>query len=161
MSDKNTPSSLPGSDHPYSTMKPNIAGSWNLVAWRRIQEDGTVTYPFGEEIIGILIYSEDFKMAVQMLAKNRPTLPTTDALGGSDEQRAAAYSTCLAYFGTYEVQGDQIIHQVEGSLFPNWSGTVQNRPFELDGDNLVLRTPPTGTVVNEISWVRNRTESDC
>ena len=146
-------------------LPPNITGSWNLVAWRRIQEDGSITYPLGEDVIGILIYTPDAKMAVQLLAKNRPAIPTDNALGGDVGPRAAAYSTCLAYFGSYRVEGDQIVHQIEGSLFPNWSGTVQARPLALDGDELVLRTPPTktptGTVVNEIAWVRNRPELAC
>lgn len=63
------------------------------------------------------------------------------------------------------MQGDVVIHFVEASLYPNWSGTVQPRPFSCDGGKLVLRTPPPtgagGTVVNEISWVRENPELDC
>jgi len=140
----------------------NIEGSWKLVAWRRVVEGGKVTYPLGKDVSGVLIYTPDRRMAVQMLAANRPSIPTEDALGGDAEQRAAAYSTCLAYFGSYEVQGDSVTHRLEGSLFPNWSGTVQIRPFTWNGKELVLRTPPTegpdGTVVNEIHWVREGVE---
>jgi Lipocalin-like domain len=145
-------------------MSINIAGTWRLVAWRRLGEGGEITYPLGEEASGVLIYTADGKMAVQMLAADRPSIATDDALGGDLHQRAAAYSTCLAYFGSYEVQGDSVIHRVDGSLFPNWSGTVQTRPFTFNGKELVLRTPPTkgadGTVVNEISWVREDPERD-
>lgn len=144
-------------------MSINIAGSWKLLAWRRLEGDN-LTYPFGEDATGILIYAEDGSMAVQMMATHRPTIPTTDALGGDAAQRAAAYSTCLAYFGTWEVDGGSVIHHVEGSLFPNWSGTVQTRPFTCDGHELVLRTPPAagrnGTVVNEMSWVRQPADRD-
>ena len=123
-----------------------------------------IAYPFGEDAIGILIYTEDLKMAVQMLAANRPPIDSGDALGGDVQQRATAYSTCLAYFGSYEVQGDDIIHRVDGSLFPNWSATVQTRPYTCDGTVLVLRTPPAegagGTVVNEMSWLRMGSEQN-
>ncbi|SIO57718.1 Lipocalin-like domain-containing protein [Singulisphaera sp. GP187] len=135
-----------------------IVGSWRLRAWRRLVEGGEATYPLGENATGVLIYAEDGTMAVQMVAADRPSIAMDDALGGDPCQRAAAYSTCLAYFGTYEVQGDSVIHRIQGSLFPNWSGTVQTRPLAFDGNVLVLRTPPTtgadGTVVNEIAWVR-------
>jgi hypothetical protein len=136
-----------------------VEGSWNLVAWRRIVEGGETTYPFGEKVIGVLIYAPDGKMAVQMLKADRPTIDTTDALGGDVNQRASAYSTCLAYFGSYKVQGESVVHQIDGSLFPNWSGTVQARPYTIDGHELVLRTPPTAgsdgkTVVNEMAWTR-------
>jgi hypothetical protein len=140
-------------------MSETIAGSWKLLAWRRLEGDNII-YPFGEDATGILIYAEDGSMAVQMTAAHRPTIPTTDALGGDPEQRAAAYSTCLAYFGTWEVDGGNVIHHVEASLFPNWSDTTQTRPFTCDGQELILRTPPApgpnGTVVNEMSWVRQR-----
>jgi hypothetical protein len=137
----------------------HIAGSWKLKAWRRIDEDnGTVTYPLGENPSGLLIYTADFNMAVQMVAAHRPPIATDDALGGDAGERAAAYSTCLAYFGSYEVRNDVVTHRIDASLFPNWSGTVQSRPFSHDEKELVLRTPPAkgpgGTVVNEISWVR-------
>lgn len=136
---------------------PNVVGSWKLRAWRRYTGD-KLTYPFGDDAIGILIYAADGSMAVQMVAAHRPTLPTSDPLGGSATQRAAAYSTCLAYYGTWEASDDAIIHHVEASLFPNWSGTAQTRPFSCDGQELILRTPPAegpdGTVVNELSWVR-------
>jgi hypothetical protein len=117
-----------------------------------------MTYPLGEDATGLLIYTADYKMAVQMVAANRPAIPSEDPLGGDADERAAAYSTCLAYFGCYEVQGDSVVHHVDSSLYPNWSGAVQTRPFSYDGKTLVLRTPPSqgdgGTVVNEISWVR-------
>lgn len=92
------------------------------------------------------------------MENDRPKIDTQDALGGDVEARAAAYSTCLAYFGTYIIQGESVVHKIEGSLFPNWSATVQIRPYSLDGDELTLRTPPsptpTGTVVNEMVWIR-------
>ena len=74
----------------------DIVGAWKLVAWRRIAEDGTATYPLGEDASGVLIYTADAKMAVQMIASNRPSIDTTDALGGDEQQRAAALPPALA-----------------------------------------------------------------
>lgn len=141
--------------------KTHIAGTWKLKAWRRIAADGTVTLPFGENPLGLLIYSPDGSMAVQMQSMERATLDSTDPLGGTTEARAQAYSSCLAYFGSYQVQGDEIVHQVDGSLFPNWSHTEQIRPYSHDGQELVLRTPKSTTtsVVNEIVWERHPAHS--
>jgi hypothetical protein len=139
-------------------MSLKVVGSWRLVAWRRIVQGGETTYPLGEQATGMLLYTADGRMAVQMLAPGRAPLATSDALGGTEAERAAAYSSCLAYFGTYVVDGDSVVHWVEGSLFPNWSGTTQTRPGELRGIELTLRTPPVegpqGAVVNEIVWAR-------
>jgi Lipocalin-like domain len=136
-----------------------LAGTWRLVAWRRIAQDGGVSYPLGDDASGLLVYTEDGRMAVTLAAANRPELGTNDPLGGDVEKRAHAYSTCLAYAGDYEVRGDTVVHRIDVSLFPNWSGEEQVRPFTYDGSELVLRTPPTegasGTVVNEIAWVRD------
>ncbi len=137
----------------------HLTGQWRLLVWRRVAEDGSVTYPFGEDASGLLIYTAGGHMAVQMTAGGRPVLETGDPLGGSTEQRAAAYSTYLAYFGSYEVQGTNVVHRIDGSSFPNWSETVQVRPFTRDGEELVLRTPPVKIgsveVVNEMSWIRD------
>jgi hypothetical protein len=76
----------------------NFVGSWDLAAWRRL-EGGTVTYPLGEDATGLLIYTPDHKMAVQIIAANRRAISTEDDIDGDPQERAAAYSTCLAYFG--------------------------------------------------------------
>lgn len=139
-------------------MTSTLIGNWHLTQWRRIDSAGNITFPLGADASGILIYSADGSMAVQMTAAKRPNIATTNALNGSMEEQAAAYSTCLAYFGTYEVDDGSVIHKIDKSLFPNWSNTVQKRPFNCDGKILILFTPPSetpsGAVVNEMSWAR-------
>lgn len=134
----------------------NITGTWALRAWRRYLDNGTVVYPFGENASGLLIYTSDGYMAVQMLTADRPPLQTDDPIGGSLEERAAAYSSCLAYFGRYEVDGPNVTHKVESSLFPNWSDTIQERPFVCSGGELSLQVrTEDGHLTNEIVWIRS------
>jgi Lipocalin-like domain len=141
----------------------DVVGTWRLVAWRRIVDDQTVTYPLGEDADGVLIYTPDGGMAVVLTAAKRPEMPRDDPLGGDVDKRAEAYSTCLAYIGTYELRGEEVVHRIDVSLYPAWSGDEQVRPFTYTGDELVLRTPPThtasGTVVNEIAWSRSSPDS--
>jgi len=89
---------------------------------------------------------------------DRANMPTDDLVGGSEAERAAAYSSYIAYGGTYEVDGNLVIHRVRMSLFPNWVGSEQERHFELSGDELVLRGPPVEVagqqVVSELRWTR-------
>lgn len=136
-----------------------LPGTWKLIAWRRIAEDGTVKYPLGADARGQLVYTPNGYMAVQIMGANRSTLVTDDPLGGDVTARAAAYSAYLAYFGTYEVQGESIVHRIDGSLFPNWCGEEQVRPFTAERGELTLRTPPMKvadgtTVINELAWAR-------
>ena len=94
-------------------------------------------------------------MSAMMTAADRPSIEGGDPLGGDAEARAAAYSTCLAYSGTWERQGDTVIHRLTDSLYPNWSGTVQPRAIE-DRRRRARspHAPGPGGVVNEIAWAR-------
>ena len=58
-------------------------------------------------------------MAVQITGANRADLAMDDPLGVDEGARAESYSTYLAYFGTYEVQGQSVVHRIEGSLCRN------------------------------------------
>jgi hypothetical protein len=136
-----------------------LPGTWKLIAWRRIAEDGTVSYPLGVDARGQLVYTPNGQMAVQIMGPNRSALATDDPLGGDLEARGGAYSSYLAYFGTYELQGENVVHRIDGSLFPNWCGEKQVRPFTYERGELVLRTLPMKvaegtTVVNELAWAR-------
>ena len=138
-------------------MTNTIVGVWRLTSWRRLADGEAPVFPFGEDAAGLLIYAADGRMAVQMAAAHRPRLGIDDPLGGPVEARAAAYSTCLAYFGTYLIEKAAVVHRVEASLFPDWSGEEQARSFTLDEPRLVLRTPPPTrgpAVINEMSWIR-------
>jgi hypothetical protein len=136
-----------------------IEGQWNLQHWRRVAEDGTVVgYPFGPDATGMLVYTATGGMIVMMAKAGREKIDTQNAIGGTVDERASAYSGYLAYFGRYEVKGNEVHHIIDSASFPNWSGDLQARPFETDGTHLVLRTLPTlidgVTVVNEMAWVR-------
>jgi hypothetical protein len=50
-----------------------------------------------------------------------------------------------------EVQGDTVAHRIDVSLFPNWSGAEQSRPFTGEYGELVLRTPPMATAAGTSS----------
>jgi hypothetical protein len=90
-------------------------GTWQLVAWRRIAADGTISDPL--KAARQLIYTPDGMMAVQMTAAGQPADANADA---------NAYSTCIAYFGTYEVKGEQVMHQPDSGLFR--TGAARSRP---------------------------------
>ena len=64
-----------------------LAGTWKLVAWRRITGDGTISYPLGTDARGQLIYTPDGRMGVQLSRSNRPPLATGDPLGGDAQAR--------------------------------------------------------------------------
>lgn len=123
--------------------EPSFVGTWRLVSCEVRTADGRVSYPFGEDALGYIMYTAEGRMGVILADANRPRFASGDILGGSTEEMVAAAQSFVSYFGTYEVRGDRVIHHIEVSFFPNWTGVDQERVFEFDGDRLLLSTPPT------------------
>jgi hypothetical protein len=119
-----------------------LVGAWRLVSWENRSADGTVTYPLGEDAAGFILYTDDGCMAVAIMRAGRRPFAAGDLLGGSTEEKAHAAETYVSYCGRYAYRGDSVIHHVELSLFPNWSGVDQERLVEVEGDRLTLSTRP-------------------
>jgi hypothetical protein len=121
-----------------------LVGGWRLRSWVSISDDGGEARPMGDAPDGLLAYTADGTMVAIMGPGDRPRFATDDVTGGTPEEQAAAFATCIAYGGRFAVVGDTVIHTVQTSLFPNWIGTEQRRRFELsdDGRTLTVTSPP-------------------
>ena len=42
-----------------------IEGQWNLASWRRVGGDGSVSFPFGPDATGMLVYTATGGMIVR------------------------------------------------------------------------------------------------
>lgn len=146
---------MTAADHP-------LVGSWRLRRWVARAADGSESLPMGEAPEGLLVYSGEGTMVGIMGPADRPRFASDDVTGGTDEERARAFATFVAYGGGYVIEGTSVVHTVERSLFPNWIGTSQRREWELDGsgDRLMLTSPPLllgGQVrVQSLTWQRVR-----
>ncbi len=138
-----------------------IRGAWKLVSFEIRSENGKVMYPFGQDAQGSIIYTESGRFSAQLMRTNRPRFASGDQMKGTTEEIEANYKGIISYYGSYKFDRESglVIHHVEGSLFPNWEGQEQKRYFELSGNRLKIRTPPTlwgggGEVVGVIIWER-------
>ena len=122
-------------------MSERFIGTWKLVSFE-MRSDDQVTYPLGKDPVGYLIYSHEGYMAASLMASKRQRFSSMDILKATTEEIVAAYGTYVAYCGKYEVTEDKVTHLVEVSLFPNWVGGKQERFYKLEGDELILSTPP-------------------
>jgi ribosomal protein S18 acetylase RimI-like enzyme len=123
----------------------DLIGSWRLELWRSEAEDGSVAQPFGERPEGILVYDRDGTMITTIAPADRPRLSSADPLqGGPDEERRRVAESVFAYSGTWALSGDDVVHTVVMSLYPNWVGTRQVRHVRLleAGARLELSTDP-------------------
>jgi len=142
--------------------KEKFTGAWKLISTYYRSEDGEVIYPFGREVIGLLMYDGKRHMAVQIIKANRPNFASNDWLQGTPEEIKAAFEGYRCYFGTYDVDEEKkiVTHHVEGSSYPNWmTGEVEHvRYYEFSGNRLTLRTVPLlmggKKVVGRLVWER-------
>ena len=123
-----------------------IVGAWRHVHSVIINADGKKEYPFGEDAIGYIWYSDTGVMAVQISRKSRAEVKDPESLKHD----------YLAYFGRYEIdtQKQVVRHFVEGELFPGGHPAVLERKYRFDGDLMSLR--PVDRPNYEILWQRVR-----
>lgn len=140
-----------------------FVGSWELVSVENRASDGSVTQPFGAAPHGRITYTPEGFMSAQVMRDARPAFGGAASLfGGSATEKTAAYDGYLAYYGRYAVDAEAgtVTHRIEGSLFPNWSGSTQTRHYAFDGDSLTLTSPPFDAegkrIVVHVVWRRAR-----
>jgi Lipocalin-like domain len=108
----------------------DIVGTWRMVSWIEEEtESKAVSKPFGDKPSGLISYTADGHMMVFFAD---PTRKAPAAPKATDAEASALYRTMVAYTGTYSVEADKVTHNIEIA----WSGTKQQRSFELKGDAL-------------------------
>ena len=113
-----------------------LIGTWKLVS--AIMEDVETNerkFAWGARPNGVIVLTSTGRwVAVQTAEGRRP--PHTD------EERAAAFRSMLAYSGYYRTEGGQIIIKVDIAWDESWIGTEQVRNFRIEGDKLHIEAAP-------------------
>jgi hypothetical protein len=137
-----------------------FTGTWKLLSYEILTE-GRVTYPYGKNPVGYIIYAEDGYMSVAFMEPNRNRFAAGSLRAGTKEEKVGALDSYQSYSGRYEIRGDAVVHHVEVSLFPNNRGIDLVRTFKFKGSRLTLTPPPT--IVNgkeqtsQLVWERIKT----
>ena len=117
-------------------------GSWRLVSYVSEDQSGKVTYPFGKDATGYIVYGADGTMSVALMSANRPRFESDRSREGSIENKAASFDGYISYAGPYTIGEDAVTHHVEVAWFPNMVGQDNVRTFKFDGSRLKLTIPP-------------------
>jgi Lipocalin-like domain len=134
-----------------------IDGVWKLKKYsRRFLDTGEVRSDMLPQAY-ILYTPGGFMMSITVEEKRAP--PASEVL--TDEERVCLFKSIIsAYSGTYVVEGDTVIHDVNLSWNEAWTGTKQMRLFKVTGDALVIETTPrtagtdTRQFINTLTWER-------
>src|SRR5690606_29418021 len=100
-----------------------LLGCWEGVSLI-VVTDGEQFHPLGPDIRGQLIYASGGRMSVQLVTAQRSSFASGDMRRGTPGELQAAFESCIAYFGSYEIDAEaQLVHhRIVGSSFPNWTG---------------------------------------
>ena len=148
-----------------ASMPAQLVGTWRLVRFEDVENAagareaaGHTVHRFGEQPLGLFIYTGDGYVAIQIANPANPkcvfNVDERDHLDVpvcTPEQREALVSGYIAYWGTYTVDtaAGVVVHHVRSDLGIGYAGTDQPRPFRFEGDRLVIGDGKTWTRVLE------------
>jgi hypothetical protein len=117
-------------------LRQKIVGTWKLVSVvYEDQETKTLTPVLGEHPKGRQIATVDGRWLALVTAEGR-SVPKTD------EERAQALRTMIAYTGRYRVEDGKVVTKVEAAWNEAWVGGEQSRFIRFEGDRLFIESPP-------------------
>jgi hypothetical protein len=117
-------------------LRQKIVGVWTLKSV--VYEDQTtkeLSPVLGEHPRGRQIATADGRWLALVTAENRP-VPKTD------EDRARALTSMIAYTGRYRVENGKVVTKVEAAWNEAWVGGEQTRFIRFEGDRLFIESPP-------------------
>ena len=133
----------------------DLVGTWTTVSSVNIQQDGRRADVFGPHGRGIAIFESNGRFTIVNIDPDVPKFGSNNRTQGTAEENKAAVVGGVALYGTYWVSNRTIFFKVEGSTYPNWTGTEQARTvISFTGDDLKwsLRASIGGTT--EVAWKR-------
>ena len=138
----------------------DLVGAWRLDDWTIEYDDGRPsTHPFGDDARGLLIYAAEGAMSVSVTRAERAKLSGENVRAMPEAERAAAFDSYFAYAGRWRLEDDQMVHEVDQALNPNFVATALARRIEHRGDQLILsaaqQTASGATMENRLTWRRS------
>lgn len=121
---------------PQQTHRSNpVQGVWSLISYVvEVQGTGETFAPMGEQPTGYVIFTAEGRLSFTLSAQGRQ--PATTA-----EEQSHLLNSMIAYTGSYRLEGDRWITQVDVAWNPSWVGTEQTRFYRVETDQLIVSTP--------------------
>lgn len=115
-----------------------LVGLWKLTGnTTKIVATGAMERQAGEHPIGYQLFTKGGHMMFLQAAENRKPPAGTVA---TDAERAALFTSLVAYAGTYKLDGSKVLIHFEANAIPG----IPDRSYamEISGDKLLLTADP-------------------
>ena len=77
----------------YTMAQNPFLGTWKLVSCEFRAVDGKVSYPYGQNAVGYIMYTDDGYMSVGLMSPTHPRFAAGDMKRGTLEEKATAADT--------------------------------------------------------------------
>jgi hypothetical protein len=137
-----------------------LVGSWRLISSEGHSSDGGIVRDQGESPAGRAMFDAGGRMSLHLTRPNRKNWVSGDFLRPTRDEGLDTARDYFGYFGSYSVDEDAkvVTFHVAGAAYPNYVGTDQKRFYTIEGNRLILRTPPEraggADVTYFVTWER-------
>ena len=121
-----------------SRVPPELVGTWRQMSGVAPGSAGDELHTFGRHPVGFVQFTAEGRVTLMTVHADRAKPATAVATAA---EAARLFETMIAYSGTFEVDGNKVIYDLDISWNQSWTGTKQVRHFELRGDKLQVWTP--------------------
>jgi Lipocalin-like domain len=104
----------------------------------------------------LAIFESNGRFAIININPDTPKFASNNRAQGTPAENKAAMEGGIAHYGTYTVGADKAINmKVEGSTYPNWTGTDQKRTIsKFTADEFTWTLPASIGGTAEVAWRR-------
>ncbi len=125
------------------TIAKQILGtSWRLVSFQSEDKSGQPNYPLGKEATGVIMFTNNQRMAVQIMAADRESALDQDWFDrlNTESEKEMAQLGYHAYSGRFDLNEEEatLTTHVDLSVVASYVGSDQTRSAKIDGDKLYL-----------------------
>jgi len=143
--------------------KDALVGTWKVIEAKEVDKEQKISYPYGKNPVGYIIFTQDGYMSVSIMMSNRLKLGLSLEEIQSRGKVATLklitnifkYVTSIvryfqagnkyaAYISKYEIRDNKLVYNIEVSIIPDLIGVSLERAFEISEDKLVLTTSYSG-----------------
>jgi len=125
------------------TIKNELIGTWNLLSFIEVPVNGVDSkFPMGKNPKGILIYSPDGYMSIEITNSNPDTNVSGSDQDSSKKEVLSFLNDFITYSGTYKINDAiaTVQHVIRSPSSPHIDNELQERKIDFEGDILYLKS---------------------